>query len=393
MKDFQLKKFKALIQHCYENVPFYKKYMDEHRILVSDIISLEQITLFPIITKEIIKEYYDEFTPRNYKKIKGIKCSQTGGTTGNILFKRNDSNTRSSIWGAYKRFNDWMGIRESKKKLILMGGHVMGSTFPQKFKKKINDFLLHQISFSPYDTSEDNINNIIHALCTNDFVLIRSYSQFLYQLALKLKEKNLKFNIKSITTTAEPLTLGQRKLFKEVFNADVFDQFGCGEIGGIAFECDHHQGLHVCEERVILESNDNYSMPFIRYWNADQVKFSDTKCSCGRNSRLIKEIMGRTCDYILGLNGEILHWAYFWHLFFDSNLATKRNLKKFQVIQNTLDTLSVRLVCEPLDNIEKETLTQNIQSRLGEIQIEYLIEKDIENSKSGKYRAVINNTL
>jgi phenylacetate-CoA ligase len=404
MQAYQLEKLQKLVTHCYDNVPYYTKIMDLKGISPHDVISIDIIKSFPILTKEIIKANYEDFIPKNLSIIKGVKTSQTGGTTGNILFKRNDSNTRSSVWASFKRFTEeWMNIAESNKKLILMGGHVMGSSLKEKLKKKAIGIMSNSMSFSPYDTSEQNTENIIKVLQENRFEQIRSYSQFLYQLSLKLKQRGLKFNVKAITTTAEPLMPEHRKLFKEVFNAEIFDQYGCGEIGGIAYECNHHKGLHITEEKVILEVNennelivtdlDNYAMPFIRYWNADQAILTSERCSCGRQSRLIKQIMGRTCDYIIGVNGEILHWAYFWHLFFDSKVADKRNLRKFQVVQRTKYELLIRFVADMLSDEEKQVLIDNIQSRLGSIQVVFYFEDDIENSPSGKYRPVINNLL
>lgn len=103
--------------------------------------------------------------------------------------------------------------------------------------------------------------------------------------------------------------------------------------------------------------------------------------------------MGRTCDYITGVNGEFLHWAYFWHLFFDSQVAKKKNLRKFQIVQEAKDRLLIRLVCDALSEEEKNTLTDNIRKRLGAMTVNYQFEKNIENSASGKYRTVINKIL
>jgi phenylacetate-CoA ligase len=403
MKDYQLDKFKKLVHHCYTNVPYYTELMNSTGFTPEDIHSLEDIKRFPILTKEIIKENYEKFYPSNIKKIKGVKTSQTGGTTGNILFKRNDANTRSSIWAAYRRFNDWMGYKEGDKALILMGGHVIGTSLKDQLKSKFYDILTNTISFNPYDTKNDNLDSIIKSLRYNKFKLIRSYSQFLYFLATKIKQMGEVFPVGAITTTAEPLMQEHRNLFKEVFLADTFDQYGCGEIGGIAFECDHHEGLHVTEERVYIEVNDNseiivtdldnYAMPFIRYWNADQVELADSPCSCGRKSLLIKRVMGRTCDYIIGKNGEYLHWAYFWHLFFDSGIAKNNNLQKFQVVQESPDKIEINLICETISDELILVLKQNIQSRIGLVDIVFNYCTNIENTKTGKYRPVINKLI
>lgn len=404
MRQFQLLKLRKLIDHCYSNVPYYREYMDSCKIKVDDISSIADIRLFPVLTKEIIKDNYEKFIPLNLKYIKGVKVSQTGGTTGNILFKRNDANTRSSIWATYKRFrNDWMGVKDRDRSLLLMGGHVLKHSFKDEVKKRIVEILSNAISFNPYDTSEINYLHIRERLKKDDFVLLKSYSQFLYSLAVRLKSENLSFNIKAITTTAEPLTQEHRDLFEEVFHAEVYDQYGCGEIGGIAYECPCHEGLHISEERVIAEINDkseliltdldNYAMPFIRYWNADEVIVSSKPCSCGRKSLLLKKIQGRTCDYIIGVNGEILHWAYFWHLFFDSMIAEKRNLIKFQVVQTDTSEILLRIVANEFTEEEKLMLISDIHQRLGNISVKFSFEKDIENSASGKYRPVVNKLL
>lgn len=403
MRTYQFNKFKRLLAHCYANVPFYKNIMNKGGFTPRDITSFDQLNLFPVITKEIIQKNYNSFIPENIKKIKGVKTGQTGGTTGNILFKRTDANTRSSTWAAFKRFEDWMGIRDGDKSLLLMGGHVIQSSLKDKLKIGITNYLKNSISFSPYDTSDLNINNIIQALKENQFSLIRSYSQFLFSLSQRLRQDNLSFKIKAITTTAEPLMLEHRQVFRDVFNSEVYDQYGFGEMGGVAFECNFHRGLHITEERVYVETNnkneliitdlDNYAMPFIRYWNADEVIMSDEVCACGRKSKLLKKIMGRTCDYIMGSNNEFLHWAYFWHLFFDSNIASKRKLKKFQVVQENKDKLKIRLVAEKLSYDETNLLISNILSRIGKINVEFIYEDDIENSASGKYRPVINKLI
>ena len=76
MKSYQLYKFKRLVDHCYKNVPFYREYMTNNGINPSDIVALEDIERFPIITKEIIKDNYQKFTPDNLSSIVGVKTSQ-----------------------------------------------------------------------------------------------------------------------------------------------------------------------------------------------------------------------------------------------------------------------------------------------------------------------------
>lgn len=403
MQRYQLDKLKKLLNHCYCNVPYYTKIMKDLGVKPKEITSLSVLNSFPILTKEIIKENYTQFIPLNQSSISGIRSGQTGGTTGNILNKRNDANTRSSVWGSYKRFYDWMGISPSDMVLTYWGGHVIQHGLKEKLNKFLSNKLKHTVPFDAYDTRPEVLDMIAKHLKSGKIKLVRSYPQALYTLALRLRDRGERFAVKAIMTTSEPIMPQHRELFKEVFGCESFDQYGCGEIGGIAYECAEHKGLHVTEERVYLETNenndllitdlDNYVMPYIRYWNADQAEFSEELCSCGRKSRLISKVMGRTCDYLVGINGQVLHWAYFWHLLFDTNIAINRNLVKFQIIQKEADRIVFRTVSDPLSTIDKETLVEMIKGKMGDMQVEFIQEAEIENSPSGKYRPVINELL
>ncbi len=403
MRAFQTSKLKLLLMHCYAHVPYFRDLMIAKDINPNDVGDLSILQEFPVITKEQIKAEYDRFMPQNEHQIKGIKTSQTGGTTGNILYKRNDAQTRSSVWGSYKRFYDWMGIRPGDRVMNYWGGHVIKHSRKEKWSKMIVDLLRNSVSYDAYDTRPELFDEIVNTLTHKDVKLIRSYPQALYSLARKLDDKGMRFGIKAILTTSEPIMPQHRDLFKRVFGADSFDQYGCGEIGGIAYECAAHKGLHVTEERVLLESNDkdellitdldNYAMPYIRYWNADQAVFSDEECPCGRKSRMISQVMGRTCDYLIGTNGQTLHWAYFWHLLFDTNIAIDRNFVKFQIVQKEPDLILFRTVSDPLTDADKETLIRMIHQKMGDMRVEFNLEEDIPNTASGKYRPVINELL
>lgn len=396
MYAYQLSKLSSLLRHCYENVPYYRKIIKNRNINYKSPETLDILDKFPVLTKEKIQQNYNEFYPHNYYKIRGHKNKKTGGTTGNILFKRNDANTRSSIWAAYKRYEDWMGVPDNHKTLNLMGGHVKNVGFIGAIKQKVKEFLTNSVSIDIYNTTEVTKEKIILLLQNNNISQIRSYPQFLFSVSKKLEDLGFKFKVDAISTTAEPLMLEHRKLFKKIFSAEAYDQYGCGEIGGIAFECNHHNGLHIAEERVITEVKanneilvtdlDNYTMPFIRYRNADQVNMSKKKCSCGRKSKLIKNIMGRTCDYVVGVNNQFLHWAYFWHLLFDSNI---NNIRKFQIIQYSNKNIVIRMVSEEMTEGQKAFIISDIKKRLGDINVAISYDEEIENTATGKYRPVI----
>ena len=399
MKAFQLEKFKKLIIHCYENVPFYKKYFKELNIdpyIINDFSILSQ---FPIIDKKTVLLNYNEFIPKNIKSLKRVKSRQTSGTTGQILKILSDSTSRSSVWATFERFYDWIGKNSKTKVINLKGAHVVKKSFYDLIKNKLLAFIENKYILNAYDLTDKKVEYYYHWLKKLKNPILRGYAQNIYDLASLFKEKNYRFNFKSITTTAEPLMLFHRLLFKEIFNCETFDQYGCGEVGGVAYECDKHEGLHVSEEKVIVEVSenndliltdlDNFAFPLIRYKNGDQAVISQKRCSCGRKSLLLKELLGRTSDNVYGPNGNLLHWGFFHHLLIDSEIAVKRNMKKFQVIQKTINELDFLIVSEELTEKDNDVLKSSIQKVLGQMTVNIKIVRDIPSLKSGKYKAII----
>jgi phenylacetate-CoA ligase len=204
MEEVQLKKFKALILHCYTNVPFYRKYMLSNGINPNDITSLSDLKAFLIITKETIKENYEDFTQVNIKMIRNVKKGQTGGTTGSVLHKRTDAATRSSTWAAYKRFYDWRGVKESDKNILIKGGHITKQTIIAEIKTRTIDKIKNTIRLDAYDSSKDNVYRLISYFFLK-VALIDGYSQSLFEVAKKIEKRELSFNIKAIMATAETL--------------------------------------------------------------------------------------------------------------------------------------------------------------------------------------------
>lgn len=403
METYKTEKLKKLVAHCYKNVPYYTRIMNELDIIPSDIKTVADLHRFPILTKVIIKENYQDFMPINYKYYPGIKHGQTGGTTGNSLLKRSDALTRSNTWAAYRRFCDWMGVRYNDWNILLKGMHVLKPTYMEHIKQKVYEALRRTIPINAYLGCDMNAQSVIGAFEKHNISLVRGYSQAIFETAKLLNSLNVSLEARAVSTTAEPLFPEYRPIISKAFGAPLFDQYGCGEIGSIAFECNHHEGLHVSEERVCVEVNekneilitdlDNHVMPFIRYWNGDEIELSKEMCSCGRQTKLIKSIVGRTSDYLYGVNGVNVHWGYIFHLLWDSKMALRRNFKKFQLVQVSSDELIFRHVSDELTPKDMDLIVKTTIDKLGDMKVRFVREIDIENSKSGKYRWVENRLI
>jgi phenylacetate-CoA ligase len=119
-----------------------------------------------------------------------------------------------------------------------------------------------------------------------------------------------------VSTNSEPLTDEDRQVIREAWHVPVYNLWGSTEIGVQAVGCADGDGLHVCEDEVVLERVDdagtlvasdqpaarvlatglaNRTFPFIRYDLGDEVTYLPGQCACGSRFARLANVAGR-CD-------------------------------------------------------------------------------------------------
>ena len=123
-------------------------------------------------------------------------------------------------------------------------------------------------------------------------------------------------------------------------------------------------------------------MPLIRYRIGDRAVASDKLCSCGRNTRLLKAVTGRTKEHFVRRDGTLVNGSYFIHVLFH-----RPWLKRFQIVQEDLDhvILNMETTSSPTGK-ERESITAGIRLVLGETcTVEFRELEAITPLSSGKF--------
>ena len=81
LKEEQDKQLRYMINFAYKNVPYYYKLFNNLNLKPVDIKKVEDLVKLPILTKEIIKQNWEDFKPANLNKLKYYE-GVTGGSTG-----------------------------------------------------------------------------------------------------------------------------------------------------------------------------------------------------------------------------------------------------------------------------------------------------------------------
>jgi phenylacetate-CoA ligase len=161
------------------------------------------------------------------------------------------------------------------------------------------------------------IDETIAAVGDADPTHLVGYASVVGQVARASLAGRLDIRPVRVSTNSEPLLDEDREAIQQAWNAPVHNLWGSTEIGVQAVGCARGEGLHVCEDEVVLERVDangapvgpdqpavrtlatglaNRTFPFIRYDLGDQVNWLPGVCSCGSAFARVADIGGRRDD-------------------------------------------------------------------------------------------------
>lgn len=406
LEVYRLNKLKELIEFSSRNVPYYDSLFNKIKLRSSDIKSVTDVGKIPILTKEIARKENTNLVAR-YFKTENIKKGKTGGTTGTPLFLLKDTRNRSITWASYYRWYEWMGVEYGDRTATLWGtGSVLSQSMRTKVVKSITSLLHNHLEINAFQMSGTDMPYIYKNLKKFRPVILKGYLSALLRLADFIETNKLDgLNPSLLSTTSESLLPNHRSYLKKVFNAEVFDQYGCGELSAIAYECSEHSGLHINQEHIILEvldqdgnpvtgktgrvvgtDLDNYVMPFIRYENGDGATISDRKCVCGINQPLMTSIEGRTADTLILRNGSSVHGVFLTDIFYELGIFANK-IERFQAIQSNPGEILLLLESKTgLDKILLSNLEKELESYFSKIEIKNV--NEIPNEKTGKFQYI-----
>jgi len=215
---------------------------------------------------------------------------------------------------------------------------------------------------------------------------------------------NERGNIKAVVTSSETLYPGQRESIENAFECNVFDLYGNMEETARLGECDRHEGYHdfmeygyteivdgngnpVVEEggvgEVVTTAFTNDAMPFVRYRTGDLAEWTQRMCSCGRQLRLIRRIIGRKQDFFVSKSGGLIPMLAMGTL--DTEIYA--NVRQFRCYQDAPGRVTLRVVrresyTQQDTDFIKRVLRQRLQDQV-DVAVEFV--DNIPLGPRGKY--------
>ncbi len=396
--ELQNKKLRMLIRHAYDNVPYYHRIFSQRGITPENIKTKEDLKKIPVLTKDDIRKNLPDLIARNTRPSDRIE-SHSSGSTGEPLKYYIDKRSYSAGWAQTFRCWSWAGFQ-------LGDPYVKISLNPRtSMVKKIQDRVLQTKYVFAMGITDTTIAQEMEKIRAFNPKIIRNYASHMYTMAKLMEKNDIQYQGATVATTGSMLFPQYRNVIEKQFNCRVFDAYG-GESTAVSFECEEHNGYHISDEDVIVEflkegeqvvpgergrivftNLDNFAMPVIRYDIKDIGTYTDESCPCGRGLSLMKSVEGRDSDIIMTPSGDFIVVEYFVILF-----EYMAGVDQFQVIQDTLDHLTVKIIKnQQFTDEELHHIRNEIQKRAGpdvRIAIEFVQDIPVY-GREGKRRLVL----
>lgn len=386
LKKYQQNRLNDIIKNLSKKIPNYSK------IKITDNCELKD---FPILNKDSIKENNKLFQTK--QKVRLSKRSTSGSTGTPFSFYKDRFSTAFMDAVMYHSYT-WHGINIGDRQVRFWGFPISKRA---KIRELFKDFLMNRLRMSAFEISDESMHSFYKKMIRFRPDYFYGYPSLIYEFACFAERSGLCFDhlrLKGIIVTGEQVV--DEHLFKieEIFHTDVIIEYGCTEVGIIAFQCPQ-KNMHIMSSNIIVEiikdgrsvldeegkivvsELSGNSMPFLRYELGDIGAISSQPCTCGLQFPVLKVVSGRLDSFILTPSGRKVYDAILAY-------TLKEGVKTFKAVQKTTSLLCIDIVKDDTLKPFPEKKYQDIFSKTigNDVRIEFNFVPSIKREKSGKMR-------
>ncbi len=402
IEELQLKKLRRLLIRACNDHEFYRERVNSCGLDPRKLQNVEELQKMPVLTEAEYREFSNAEYEKNPSRYKSFFFDHTSGTVGTQFIIVRSWPERAYMIAKFLRTLFLNGLRWNDRILRI----VTPTRIPERKDSLLQHFGLFKRTFLSFHSSAEEM-----ALAFQDFQPDFFYAnkQQLLMTACYLLENDLTYQKPRLySACADIIEENCRQLLYQTFGRNnMFETYGCNEIGNLGFQLKSTEGLHFCHDTEILELQDKNgsaardegnclitdlgisSFPLIRFQLGDFLETYEDEYGVRR----IRKIWGRLHDWLTWEDGTRTHFSEFFKIMelFSSEIC------QFQIIQKTPESIHILAVSVPgsdTSGSRKESLTFQLVSLLKKNirqPIDYSLEfvKSIPAGKNGKVKMVI----
>ncbi len=316
IKAWQDERLVKQVQHVWDNVPYYRKKMEEKGLTPADIQSADDLYKLPFLSKDDLREAYP-YGLLGKPLSECVRIHSTSGTTGKrvvAFYTQHDID----LWEecCARAIMAVGGDKEDVVQVAYGYGLFTGGAGLHGGSHKAGCLTLPMSS-----GSTDRQLQFMTDLGSTILCCTPSYAAYLNE---SIHERGLRdqIKLKAGIFGAEAWSQKMREDIEKGLGIKAYDIYGLTEISGpgVAYECEAQTGMHINEDHFIAEIIDpdtgevlpegskgelvftcitKEAFPLLRYRTRDICVLTREKCPCGRTHIKMCKPMGRSDDMLI----------------------------------------------------------------------------------------------
>ena len=304
------------VQHVWDNVPYYRKKMEEKGVTPADIQSIDDLHKLPFLTKADLRDAYP-YGLMGKPLSDCVRIQSTSGTTGKrvvAFYTQHDID----LWEdcCARAIMAAGGTKEDVVQVCYGYGLFTGGP-------GLNGGS-HRVGCLTLPMSSGNTERQLQFMTDLESTILCCTPSYAADLAESIHEAGLrdKIKLKAGIFGAEAWSEEMRRDIEKNLGIKAYDIYGLTETSGpgVAYECEEQTGMHINEDHFIAEIIDpvteevlpegskgelvftaitKEAFPLLRYRTRDICVLTREKCSCGRTHVKMSKPMGRSDDMLI----------------------------------------------------------------------------------------------
>lgn len=403
LEAFQLDRLRAFLSDVSAHVPYYRQVFSAAGFDPATISRVADLQRLPFLTKPVIRANTDALRADDAR---GLARFNTGGSSGEpLIFFIGDERVTHDV-AAKWRATRWWDVDIGDREIVVWGSPIeLGA---QDRVRQFRDALMRTELMPAFEMSETKLDGFVARIRARRPAMLFGYPSAISHIARHAEKRGIRLDdlgVRVVFVTSERLYDDQRESIERLFGCPVANGYGGRDAGFIAHQCPSGS-MHITAEDIVVEIVDasgqvlpsgqsgeivvthlaTRDFPFIRYRTGDIGVLDDTPCACGRGLPVLKEIQGRSTDFVIALDGTVMHGLSLIYVLRDIPAV-----RAFKIIQETLTLTRVQVEPgEGFSDRDVASIQSGLQARLG-ASVEIVVEQvaQVAPERSGKFRYVI----
>ena len=403
LEQLRVQRLRTLLTEIGQQVPYYQQLFQAQGFDPASVTSVADLRRLPFLTKALIRAHTEAL---KHPAARSLARFNTGGSSGEPLIffigKERVSHDVAAKWRATR----WWDVDIGDAETVVWGSPIeLGA---QDRVRRVRDAMLRTELLPAFEMSDAKVDGFLADIRRRRPRMLFGYPSALTHIARHAEKRGVAMNdlgIRVAFVTSERLYDDQRATISRVFGCRVANGYGGRDAGFIAHECPSG-GMHLTAEDIIVELVDaqgqpvpdgspgeivvthlaTRDFPFVRYRTVDVAVLDTAACPCGRGLPMLKEIQGRTTDFVVAADGTVMHGLALIYI-----LRDLPGLSSFKVVQESRERTRVLLVAGPgFDRGREGEIVRGFKRRLGEaVQVVVEFVDHIPAETSGKFRYIV----